>query len=673
MPTGTGSCTGTSSRRTSCWARVTRGWRTSVWREPWKPQAVAGSPKREWQSALPYYMSPEQVGGDPVDARSDIYSLGSVLYEMLAGEAPFSGRTAQAIIAKRLSEPAPSVRSARPAVTQPLERAVARALAVLPADRFSTAGDFAAALEGSSAPSDGRRPHRTQFTRSRLTLLALLAAAAVGVAYLLWHRASQLRLTRDDHRLPAAEADGASTDSVPSVAVLPLVNLTAERSDEYFSDGMTEELITALSKVEGLRVAARTSAFTFKGRNADIREIGEKLQVGTVLEGSVRRSGRRLRVTAQLINVADGYHLWSESYDRELTDIFAVQDELARAIVAALRGRLKLPEGPAGTLVKTATVDPLAHDLYLQGRFFWNQRTRESLLTAARYFERAIARDSSYAEAHAALADAYVVFPNYFVATPSEAYPKAKAAAARSLSLDSTLAYAHATLAVVREEYEWDWQGAEQEFRQAIALNPSYATAHQWYAEYLGSLGRHREALVEADLAVRLDPLSGVIAVDRAAVLLRAGRPDDAIAQLRATRETDPEFAPVYNVLGWAYLVKGMYAKALAELTAATRMTGRRNGIGRLAYAYARSGQRDSALMIVRELRERSRHEYVPDYHLILAYAGLGEKDQALASLEKSADMREPSLVLSILTDPLFQSLRSDPRYARLLTRMGLK
>jgi tetratricopeptide (TPR) repeat protein len=377
-------------------------------------------------------------------------------------------------------------------------------------------------------------------------------------------------------------------------------------------------------------------------------------------------------VTAQLINVADGYHLWADEYDRELRDVFRVQDELARAIVGALRVPLKLSDRLDSALVKVGTADPEAHDLYLQGRIFWNQRTYESLLTAVRYFERALARDSAYAEAYAALADAYVVFPDYGVSVPREAYPRAKTAAMRALALDSTLGYAHATLGVVRETYEWDWNGAEQEFRRAIALDPSYATAHQWYAEYLSSLGRLEEALAEAERAVTLDPLSRIIRVDKADVLLGSRRYDEAIAELRETLALDPDFVQAHIILGQTYLAKGMLAEAVTELETVARLSGRHAGLGRLACAYALSGQRDKARELIRELTERSRHEYVSPYHFAIAYACLGDKEQALAWLERMADTREPS-VPSLGTDPYWDPLRSDPRFTRLLKRVGLQ
>jgi len=433
---------------------------------------------------------------------------------------------------------------------------------------------------------------------------------------------------------------------------------------------MTEELITALGRVEGLRVAARTSAFALKGRNLDVRVIGETLHVATVLEGSVRRAGTRLRVAAQLIDARSGYHLWSDEYDRELKDVFAVQDDLARAIVGALQARLKLTRPPSAALVKAPTTDLEAHDLYLQGRFFWNQRTRSSLPTAVRYFERAIERDSSYAEAYAGLAEAYVVISGFSFSPPREALPKAEAAALRALALDSSLGQAHAVLASVRWNYDWDWAGAEREYRRGIELAPSYATAHQWYAQYLSGVGRPAEALAEMDRALALDPLSRVIATTRGSLLCQNRRYDDGIAQLRRTVDLHPDFPAAHLQLGRCYLVKGMQAEAVAELETGSRISG--DPYGHLAYAYAASGRRDRALQVVREITERSRREYVQPYGRAVAYVGLDDKTQALTWLERAADARDPVLTWFLLTDPLLDPVRSDPRFKRLLTRMGL-
>jgi len=620
----------------------------------------------------PAYMSPEQASATrELDGRSDIYSLGCVLYEMLAGEAPHSAPSAQAIIGRRLSEPAPPVRRARPAASEEVERTVATALAPIPADRFRTAGDMAEALDGARRTGAGTQRRRGAGTRRRwLLVVGVLAALAVGTfgVRLLPRRAGAPAAGEESARVTGLAP---AEDPRPSVAVLPLVNLSPDRENEYFSDGMTDELITALGKVEGLRVAARTSAFAFKGTGADVREIGAKLNVGTVLEGSVRRSGRRLRLTAQLVSTKDGYHLWSEEYDRELADVFAVQDDLARAIVGALRVTLQRPAG--GTLVKAGTSDLEAHDLYLQGRFHWNRRTYEAMPEAVRYFERAIARDSAYGDAHAGLAEAYVLLPVYGASFAAYAYPRARAAALRALALDSTLGNAHAALGVVREVYEYDWAGAERELRRAIALDPNYATGHQWYAEYLSTVGRDAEARGEAERAVALDPLSSIVRVDQALTLARGRHLDEAITVLRRVVETNPDFVVARNQLGWVYLGAGRLKEAVAELETAVRMSNGRSGTGRLAYAYGQTGRTDSALALTRVLSERYRRESVFPYGVAIGYAGMGDRERALEWLERAVDEHDPNVALYLRIDPLLDSLRDHPRFKRLLRRVGLE
>jgi tetratricopeptide (TPR) repeat protein len=323
--------------------------------------------------------------------------------------------------------------------------------------------------------------------------------------------------------------------------------------------------------------------------------------------------------------------------------------------------------------VRQATRSLAAHDLYLQGRSFWNQRTPSALRTAVRYFERAIREDSNYAAAYAGLADAYVLFPFFSISAPREAYPKAKAAALRALALDRTLAEAHAALAHGKMRYDWDWSGAEREFRRALALDPGDATAHMFYSEYLSRRGRPVEALVEIDRALALDPLSRVISVVKGELLDWSRRYDEAIAQLRQALELDPDFAFTRSWLGVTYLAKGMRAEAVADLETAVRLGDRSYDVGLLAHAYAVSGQRDRALAMVRELTERVRHEYVAPIAFALAYTGLGDMDEAFASLERAADARDPRLVTYLLDDPLFDTLRSDPRFTALVEKIGLK
>jgi tetratricopeptide (TPR) repeat protein len=400
-------------------------------------------------------------------------------------------------------------------------------------------------------------------------------------------------------------------------------------------------------------------------------EVSRKLNVATVLDGSVRREGNRLRVTAELVDAREGTRLWADRYDRGVRDVFQVQDELARAIVGALRVPLKLASRPDGPLVKAATMDPAAHDLYLQGRFLWNQRTYESLLRAASYFERAAARDSSYAEAYAGLADTYVLLPFYGSTRPTEAYPRAEAAALRALALDSTGAEAHASLGLVRMYADYDWRAAEAEFRRSLALNPSYATAHHWYGDYLIAVGRLEESLAAMERARALDPLSRIIAGDLSYALVVNRRYDDAVRQARATLELDPNFERGLNYLCVAYLYKRMPREATTACERATVLSGRTLSMGRLATAYAAAGERAKALAVLRELEAGARRRYVSPYQIAMAQLGLGDTARSFEWLERGYTARDPYLTHNLF-EPLWDPVRADPRFKRLLAQLGL-
>jgi eukaryotic-like serine/threonine-protein kinase len=623
----------------------------------------------------PAYMSPEQASGQRgLDGRSDVYSLGCVLYEMLAGEPPFTGPTLRAVIAKRIMEPIPHLRTVRENVPEAVEQAVIKALAKVPADRFPTAGDFTAALHGGigyrSEPHQEGRPRGPAI---RLALVGALALLAVAAWYGLWQRWSLLRASRPSASAAVATAvNPPATDSGSSLAVLPFTNLTPDRENEYFADGMTEELITALGRVNGLRVAARTSAFALKGKDLDVRVIGETLHVATVLEGSVRRAGDRLRVAAQLVDARSGYHLWSDEYDRKLKDVFAVQDELARAIVGALRSRFKLPGREGTALLQPPPTDLEAHDLYLQGRYELNQRTYESLRRAAGYFSRSVARDSTYAQAYSGLADTYGRLPLFGPVRPRDAFAQSERAAKRALVLDSALAEAHAALADARMLGDYDWRGSEEEYRRTILLNPSYAIAHQSYANLLRLLGRLDEAVAERERARALDPLSRSIGAELGRDLEMVHRFDDALRQLRTTLEFDPKFARAHVYLCLSYISKRMPREATGECERAKALSGGYEGMGPLAYAYAAAGDRPKATAVLRELETRSRREYVPPWDMAVAHLGLGDFDGTFAWLDSAYTARDPLVTLA-LSDPIWDPVRGDPRFARLRVRMGLR
>ena len=608
----------------------------------------------------PHYMSPEQsVAQRDVDQRTDVYSLGSVLYEMLTGEPPYTGPTPQAILAKRLTEPIPHLRTGRD-VSLALERAVTRALGRSPADRFSTAAEFAAALEPDRLQDHlvlaGTQPkpkfHEQVARRIGIGLLALLLGASVGYAV--------LRLTGRPRPTPA-----------PSAAVLPFEDLSPQKDQGYFSDGLTEELITSLSQVHGLRVAARTSSFQFKGQNTDVREIGRRLDVGTVLEGSVRRSGDRLRVSAQLINVKDGYQLWSESYDRNLADVFAVQEDVARSIVAALRVRLAPARDSA--LAVRPTSDLEAYDLYLKGRFAWNQRTGPTLQDAVRYLEQAVARDSNFARAWAGLADAYLLVVPYAGGSPADGWRKAEAAAKRALALDSTSAEAYTALGYGNMIYAWNWPVAEENFRRAIAADPNYATGHHWYGDFLAGRGRLAESQTQMSRAHELDPLSLQILVEWGWVSYLMHRNDEAEARVRQALALNPNYSQAHFRLGLVQIQQRRYPEAIASFKRSLDLgVFYPLGASGLAFAYGVSGNRAGAMEIVNDLKRRSGRELVPPVSIAIAYAGLDDATRGLEWLNRGIDERDIYIPENFF-QPLLDPLRKDPRFQQVLKRMGLE
>jgi TolB-like protein/DNA-binding winged helix-turn-helix (wHTH) protein/Tfp pilus assembly protein PilF len=457
---------------------------------------------------------------------------------------------------------------------------------------------------------------------------------------------------------------------IRSLAVLPLDNLSGDASQNYFADGMTDELITDLAQISALRVISRTSVMVYKGARKPLPQIARELNVDAVVEGTVLRSGDQVRITAQLIDAVTDKHLWSQSYEGQLRDTLALQDRVAKAIADQIRINLTPREQAA--LKSVRVVNPEAYESYLKGRYFWNKRTADSLKVALAYFDQAIEEDPKYAQAYSGLADTYALLGDwqYSVMVPKKALPKAKDAALKALELDSTLGEAHNSLAFLLDGFDWDLDSGGKEFRRAIELNPGYATAHHWYAWHLGLLGRYDEAIAEMKKAENLDPLSLIINADLAELLVLAHSYDESIRQSRKTIEMDPDFALAHNQLAQAYLQKHMYHEAAAELQKAVQLSGGSpTCIANLARAYVASGKRSEAVKLLNDLKNRSTPGFSHASEIAVIYVSLGDMDQAMNWLEKGyAERFNPGVLLR----PGFDPLRSDARFQNLVHRIGL-
>jgi TolB-like protein/DNA-binding winged helix-turn-helix (wHTH) protein/Flp pilus assembly protein TadD len=459
-----------------------------------------------------------------------------------------------------------------------------------------------------------------------------------------------------------------ASSPIRSLAVLPLDNFSGDPSQDYFADGMTDELTTSLARISALRVISRTSVMRYRGARKPLPEIARELHVDAVVEGSVRRVGDQVLITAQLIQAPDDKHLWADSFEGNVGDSLALQNQLARAIAEQIKVEVTPQE--QAILKKASVVNPDAYKAYLKGRYFWNKRTADGLKAGLAYFNEAIEKDPTYAEAYSGLADTYALLGDweYGVMTPADAMPKAKAAARRALELDDTLSEAHASLGFCLDGFDWDLAAGDREFKRAIQLNPGYATAHHWYAWHLILLGRNAEAVEEMRKAENLDPLSLIINSDLAELLLIAGLPDESLQQSRRTIEMEPGFALAHNQLGQAYLEKHMLPAAINALQKAVRLSGgSQTCVANLARAYAASNRKPEAIDLLNDLKKRSTHPHAPEIAMI--YAALGDNGQAMVWLEKAYQER---LNPGVLLRPGFNSLRQDPHFQELRKRIGL-
>ena len=496
------------------------------------------------------------------------------------------------------------------------------------------------------------------FRDRRLWLIAITVFALLLGGWSLW---------RWDHRLAAP-----AVPVIRSLAVLPLANLSGDSSQEYLADGMTEELIGRLSHISGLRVISRTSAMHFKNTQLSIPEIAKTLGVDAIVEGSVTREGSHVRVHAQLIRGATDEHIWAEEYQRDDRSILDLQDAVARSIA----GRIELSLTPKGqaSLARANTVAPEAYQDYLKGRYYFNQRTEDALNKAIANFKQAIVREPNYALAYSGLADAYALLGFRGSFPSKDTLSRAKAAALKAIELDDTLADAHASLAFIAETHEWDWATAEREYKRALELNPGDARAHHWYAGYLMYVGRFDEGIAEANRARDLDPLSLPVNNALAGRLLVAGRVNEALEQVRKTLEIDPHFPPAHQTLGWAYLNQGKHDEAIREFQQALQLSGHETTdlILDLGFAYAVAGKQEEGRSILARLKQQHDKGLVPSGSIAILYGALGELDEAFAWLEKAYQEHDPELTYIKVPGRRFEPLRHDPRFKKLLVRMGL-
>jgi eukaryotic-like serine/threonine-protein kinase len=588
----------------------------------------------------PAYMSPEQAEGKPADARSDIFSFGAVLYEMLAGRRAFSGGSSAATIGAIVHKN-PEPLNAPPA----LEAIVRRCLSKSPDGRFQTATDLRQALEGASTGGISGIKRRT-FALTVAVSLLVIGAAGVFI-YL----------------------KGSKT-GIDSVAVLPLENRTNDPDADYISDGITESINNSLARLPSLRVIPHSVASHYKGKAMDVQKVGDELRVQAVLTGDVRQRGDDLTIDVELDDVRNGKQLWGERYNRKLADLLAVQNEIAREVSQRLRSQLSAEDQQK--LTKGSTDNPAAYQLYLKGKYYTNKLSKDGFGKGIDYFNQAIAIDPNYGLAYSGLAYNYINQDDWFM-PPNEAGPKARDAARKALAIDESDAGAHLSLAIETHWYEWNWAAAESEFKRAIELNPNNSEALGYYSWFLAPMGRKDEALAQAKRSLQADPLSSMANLFVGSVLVFNRQWDPAIEQLRSAIELDPTFWFDHCFLGRAYEQKGRLPEAITEFQRALELEkDNAETWSSLGHAYALSGNRAEAQKLLDHLKELSVHSYVAPYNVAVVYAGLGEKDQAFAWLDRAYKDRSYYLAVYLTTDARMDSLRSDPRFGELQRRVGL-
>ncbi len=611
----------------------------------------------------PTYMAPEQAVADPnIDQRVDIYAVGVMAYELLTGRPPFIEPTAQAVLAAHVADAPEHVSTRRPAVTPALAEIVMQCLEKKPADRLQSTGVLLGRLDGLATPSGGMEPTPARSavsvasSASRKMVVAVGAIAVFAIAATFWFAAGR-----------GGDTAGAGDDGPQRLAVLLFQNLSRDEEDQYFTDGITQDISVQLSKVGAFRVTAHGSASRFQSGETDYGEAAGALNADYLVDGSVRRSGDRIRISVSLVDPATGDQLWAEDYNRDLsaTGIFAIQQDVARQVATALNATLS--PGEEGEVAALPTSNLEAYNAYLRGRFFWNRRTEESLIQAIALFEQAIAIDSGYALAYSGLADSYSLLAWYGSMQPDEAAARARAAVETALALDSTSAVAFTSLGFILAVYEWDWTAAEAAYRRAIQLNPGYATAHQWYGGLLFAVGRFEEGLAEVRRALEFDPIAAIINSNLGQFLVIAGKPEESIMQLTQVAELDSTFQA--SNIGWAYFALGRYAEAAEAFESG-------NDLPSAAHAHARLGHTDRARDMVAEFRRwvaerRAEDRWVSFVMLARAAAALDDTVLTFDLLERAVEAQDPRLAYINLQLPWLDGMRTHPRYTEIMRRTG--